>query len=548
MNQHVRPPIAWPPDYVKLFAWRVAQLQRFRERPELIPAAYAYYKTHPVEFICDWMDTFDPRNAGQEGKMVRMPFILFPKQKELVQFIHACLLGEGPGLIEKCRDAGATWVCVGMSVWLWIFWDGVAVGWGSRKADLVDKLGVMDSIFEKIRAVIGGLPKIFIPEGFNRKEHLTYMRCINPANGSTITGESGDEIGRGGRTRIYFKDESAHYERPELIEASLGDNTRVQIDISSVNGLGNVFARKRKAGVVWEPGSKIEKFRTNVFIFDWRDHPEKDDDWYNQRRKKAEDEGLLAKFAQEVDRDYAASVEGVIIPKAWIISAVDAHLKLGFTDDGGRMAGLDVADGGGDQSALVQRKGVVCRAAESWGDPDVGKTARRAIQNLLDPDTILEYDCVGIGAGVKSEFNRLGEEGLLPSGLRIVPWDAGAGVLFPDENIIRFDRQSPTNKDHYHNLKAQAWWKVREKFWKTHRAVTEGVEYETDELISIDGTLPNLNQLIDELSQATSSLSTSRLKLLVDKTPDGTRSPNLADAFVMCYWPVKTTRYALDNV
>jgi hypothetical protein len=52
--------------------------------------------------------------------------------------------------------------------------------------------------------------------------------------------EAGDNIGRGGRTLVYFKDESAHYEHPDLIEAALGDNTNVQIDISSVNGLGKL--------------------------------------------------------------------------------------------------------------------------------------------------------------------------------------------------------------------------------------------------------------------------------------------------------------------
>jgi len=28
------------------------------------------------------------------------------------------------------------------------------------------------------------------------------------------------------------------------------------------------------------------------------------------------------------------------------------------------------------------------------------------------------------------------------------------------------------------------------------------------------------------------------MKLVVDKSPEGTRSPNLADAVVMAYWPM----------
>lgn len=549
----------WPPDYVKLFAWRQKQLITFRSNPQLLQAALIYYKDHPVEFISDWVDTYDPRNAGVPGKITRMPFIMFPRQQDLARFIYACLEGEADGLIEKCRDAGATWLSVAVSVHLWRFWDGISIGWGSRKEQLVDKLGDMDSIFEKIRAVIRGLPVEFLPDGFSEKDHMTYMKVINPASGASITGEAGNNIGRGGRKRIYFKDESAHYEHPDLIEAALGDNTRVQIDISSVNGTGNVFHRKREAGVEWAPGNDVVKGKTNVFVFDWTHHPEKTLAWYNERRQKAEDEGLLHVFAQEVDRDYAASVEGVIIPADWVRAAVDAHVKLQFTDDGKWLAGLDVADGGGDRNALAQRKGVVLKRVRVWGQVDTGVTARRAIQYLERPnETALMYDCIGVGAGCKAEFNRLraaqeaGEvtQGAFPSGLRVEPWNAGAGVLFPEKRIIRGDKASPLNKDHYLNLKAQAWWELRARFWRTYRAITEGIDIDTEDLISIDSSAfskEDLAQLIKELSQATSSLSPGRLKLMVDKTPDGTRSPNMADAVVMAYWPV-LSRYNLDNV
>ena len=114
----------------------------------------------------------------------------------------------------------------------------------------------------------------------------------------------------------------------------------------------------------------------------------------------------------------------------------------------------------------------------------------------------------------------------------------------------RQDKGSPLIKDHYLNLKAQAWWELRARFWKTWRAVNEGLDIDTEDLISIDSasfSTTELAQLIKELSQATSSLSPGRLKLMVNKTPEGTRSPNMADAVVMAYWPVMS-RYSLDNV
>lgn len=541
--------IHWPPDYVGLFQWRQQQLLSFRSNPALLSGAKAYYKTHPVEFINDWVDTYDPRNAGQEGKLTRMPFIMFERQRDLTRFLYACLEGEADGLIEKCRDAGATWDCVAVSVHLWLFWGDIAIGWGSRKEQLVDKIGVMDSIFEKIRSVIRGLPREFLPAGLSFKDHMGYMRIVNPETGATIVGEAGDNIGRGGRTRIYFKDESAHYERPELIEAALGDNTRVQIDISSVNGIGNVFHRKREAGAEWEVGQPVVKGRTNVFVFDWSHHPEKTQEWYQQRRQKMEDEGMLHIFAQEVDRDYASSVEGVIIPSEWVRAAVDAHLKLGFTDSGRWIAALDVADGGMDKNALAQRKGVVLKSVEAWGAIDTGVTTRRTLQSLVEPrQTMLQYDSIGVGSGVKAEINRIKEEGDLPPGLRVEPWNAGAAVLFPEHRIIRGDKHSPLNKDHFLNLKAQAWWELRGRFWRTYRALNDGIEYDTEELISIDGSIKDVHQLIKELSQATSALSPGRLKLMVNKTPEGSRSPNMADAVVMAFWPVLTTRYTLENI
>jgi phage terminase large subunit len=35
----------------------------------------------------------------------------------------------------------------------------------------------------------------------------------------------------------------------------------------------------------------------------------------------------------------------------------------------------------------------------------------------------------------------------------------------------------------------------------------------------------------------------TRMRLVIDKQPEGTRSPNLADAVEMAYWPVVNTLY-----
>ena len=543
----------WPPNYDSVYRWRHAALIKLQSDPKLLAAAKTYYSKRPDEFIMDWMDTYDPRKPERKW----MPFVFFEKQVDLVYFFESLDLEQESGLIEKARDMGATWVACAYTIWRWLFIDDDAVGWGSRKEALVDKLGDPDSIFEKMRLLIKRLPVCFQPEGFNWARHATFMKLINPENGSIISGEAGDNIGRGGRKSMYFKDEAAHYERPEKIESALGDNTNCQVDISSVNGLGNVFHRRREHGIVWERHKKIAKGFVRVFVMDWRDHPNKTQEWYDARRAKYEREGMAHVFAQEVDRNYSAAVANTIIPYEWINAARDAHIHVpyiakAYADMLTRKlsywtAGLDVGDSDdGDRNALSMIEWIIWRRCEEWVARDPGVTARKAITECRPFAGNIQcmYDCIGVGAGVKTEYNRLTEDEKIINAAEIpfVPWHAGSGVLRPFDRIIKDDDQSPMNKDFFDNLKAQAWWALRTRFYKTFKARTEGIIYPVDELISLDTTMPLLETLCKELAQPTRGQS-GRLKMIIDKKPDGTKSPNLADSGMQAYFPVPHDQY-----
>lgn len=550
VDEHVKPwkPVPldndqWPPDYRGVYAWRKRMLAELRANPELLASARAYYAIHRRQFIMHWMDTYDPRKPnGQKW----VPFVFFARQAEFIDFLDELRNDQQSGLVEKARDMGATWLACGYSVASWIFIKDDAIGWGSRKQELVDKLGDPDSIFEKLRLLINRLPNIWRPKGLDPKKHLTFMKCINPENGSTITGESGDNIGRGGRKSLYFKDESAHYERPEKIEAALGDNTNVQIDISSVNGVGNPFHRRRKAGKLWYKNHTIEAGYTRVFVIDWRDHPEKTQEWYDIKKAKYEREGMAHIFAQEVDRRYEAALSNTVIPAAYIDAAIDAHLIIPcmmIPPSEQWWLGLDIADGGIDRNAWAKRQGVILRNVEEWGERDTGVSTRRAIvEARAHKHMRVMYDAIGVGAGVKAEYNRIviDEQIKLPT---FTPWNAGGEVLDPYERIIPDDDDSLTNFDFFENLKAQAWWSLYIRFYKTYKCI-EAIKnkqtipnYKNDELISIDGSMPLLHQLTEELAQPVRK-SSARLKMMIDKQPDGTKSPNLGDATVMCYWPI----------
>ena len=306
------------------------------------------------------------------------------------------------------------------------------------------------------------------------------------------------------------------------------------------------FTEPREAGVDW--GGEVAKGKTNVFVFDWKDHPAKTQAWYDERKESFDDRGLSHLFAQEIDRDYAASVQGTIIKSAWVQAAIGAAEKLGLEITGETIGGLDVADndGTGDRNALSIRRGIHLGYLSHWAEDveDVGVTTRMAVAELerFKPVT-LEYDAIGMGAGVKAEANRLAASEV-PSEKRaikritFVPWAASRTPLRPNEKLDPTDPHSRKNKDFFKNLRAQAWWQLARRFERTYRAVTKGVEFDPDDLISIDPDLPHLHELEKELCQVTGGNSTGSLKFTINKAPEGTKSPNLADSVVMNYWPV----------
>lgn len=327
------------PDYEAVFTARMERLQRIRATPGMLAGLKEHYKSNPVDFINHWGMTFDPRNADI-GLPTRIPFVLFPKQAEWVNWIVERWRGREDGLTEKSRDMGISWLSMAVAVWMWLFHPGVVVGFGSRLEEYVDEIGNPKSLFWKGRAFIMGLPKEFRPAGYDEKKHCPYMRIINPENGATIVGEAGDNIGRGNRTSVYFKDESAFYERPQTIDAALSQTSNCKIDISTPNGNGNPFYQKRHGGKI------------KVFTFHWKDDPRKDQAWY-QKQVDTLDSVIVA---QEVDIDYNASVANSWISGELVIAAQNRGPADVEAIGKWRIA-IDAAHEGNDESIVHSRRG-----------------------------------------------------------------------------------------------------------------------------------------------------------------------------------------------
>lgn len=384
------------PDYDWVYGERARRLTYLREHPEILARLREYYTRLPdgcVEFINDWGCTVDPRLAS-EGRRTVMPFIMFPKQEEFIRWALDRWQKREDGIVEKSRDLGVSWLCVAIAAWMALFLPGNIVGMGSRKEEYVDKIGDPKSLFWKIREFINLLPREFQPDRWNADKDAPRMRVINRSNGSYIIGEAGDNIGRGNRTGIYFVDESAHLERPELVEASLSATSNCRIHVSSVNGTGNPFYKKAHDG------------RTPKFVFDWRDDPRKDQAWYDEQVKKFDP----VVVAQEIDRDYSASVANSFIPGS-IVAASARKGPFDVQPTGPIMIGVDVARYGDDKTVITVRQGRVCRLQKVFAKMDTEDVAGQVTQlirnELLGDFHQIAVDTIGVGAGVADILRRV---------------------------------------------------------------------------------------------------------------------------------------------
>lgn len=516
------------PDYLPVWRARYERLQRLRRDPKLLAALKVYYRDHPADFVNDWGVTVDPRVIGQvspngQPRSAIMPFVLFPKQREWIDKAFAQWKLQKDLLSEKSRDCGLSWLAAGLSTSLCLFYRDVSIGFGSAKEDKVDRSGDPDCLFYKIRMFVNYLPREFRGDWSLRK-NSAHMRVEFPATGGTITGEAGDNIGRGGRKSIYFVDEAAHVERPKLIDSSLSFNTNCRMDISSVNGTANSFSERRHSGTI------------EVFTFHWRDDPRKDQAWYDDFC--ARHDPIVV--AQEADINYHASVGNVVIPQAWVQAAVDAHIKLNIHVSGLKYGSLDVADQGKDKNAYVSAHGVLVKYVESWSGAgkidgrewEIGDTVNKAfwLADENEDDGYL-YDADGLGANVRGDARKINDD-RATSGrrvLRVVAFRGSGAVLDPERKAPGTERK---NIDYFENYKAQSWWALRQRFLTTYRAVTQGLPFEASDIISIDSRIKERARLLMELSQPVFTQSKAG-KMMIDKTPDDVASPNDADAVMM---------------
>jgi hypothetical protein len=304
------------------------------------------------------------------------------------------------------------------------------------------------------------------------------------------------------------------------VERALSENTECRIDVSTPNGSGGPFYRKRFSG------------EFPVFTFHWKDDPRKGPRWYAKKKRKLEPHVLAA----EVDIDYEASAGDVTVPAAYVRASQQLYRLLKernmLPERGPGIAGLDVG-GGVAANVFVPRYGPVVGMSEEWTRDDSIDTAGKARDLALEKDCrIVKYDSIGVGKGVTSAFRRIENmpcqgvnTGKKPTRTR---WEDGKRA-----------------KDKFRNLKAELWWTVRDGTKKAYELLLfltgeEGIEHKIEDVI----LLPDDPALAAELSLPLYMRTESGLIQIESKEHmikvRGIASPDHADALILTYAPEKT--------
>jgi phage terminase large subunit len=511
-------PEVWtPPDVQAIARQRMARIKKMVDDPAYARAANQVYAGNVLAWIDDWAVTYDPRIDPP-----MMPFVMFERQRELVTWIGERDKAREDGLVDKSRDTGVTWLCVCYAVWMFLYRPGAKISFGSRKESLVDDIGDPDSILEKARMLLKAMPTPLMPEGLRLNRDLGFLKLVNRTNGATITGEAGNNIGRGGRSTIYFVDEAAFLERPDRVEAALSANSNCKIYVSTPNGPGNPFFRRRHGG------------RVKHFTLHWTQDPRKDEAW----RKEMQDSLEPWMFAQEVEIDYHASLSDVAIPSAWVVAAQEIRNYMWIPPGSIGIGGLDVAASGGAKCVFIARFGPVVLQPMMWEGVDTTVTAMNAVE-LARQRKIqrLNYDVVGVGHGVSAGLHGIEDIGIFP----VNAGDQPTSAVWPD---------GKRSKEKFGNLKAELWWRARDRFEKTHstllslRGDEKSKKYPAEDLIALP---PGHYPLLNEISSVR-AFRNQQGKIIMESKKQlhsrGVSSPDHAEALILSLAPPARIAYA----
>ena len=275
-----------------------------------------------------------------------------------------------------------------------------------------------------------------------------------------------------------------------------------------------------------------------IIKMNWSDNP-----WFSESGLDAERLFDLKNLPRSTydwvwEGGFNDEIENGLIKPEWFDACIDAHIKLGMKEFGIAKVTHDPSDLGNDPKATVVRKGNIITNVMQRTDLDVNEGSDWALGVAINENADqYEWDVGGLGLTLKRDVNNA----LDNKRITVHQFNGAAKVDHPDgiyessgaSNVI----QQKSWKQVCKNLRAQCYLKLRDRVYRTYKAVNDGVMTNPDELISFASTCESLTTLRAELCRMPIKPRSDGLFELYTKKEMRekfkVRSPNCADGVMM---------------
>lgn len=232
------------------------------------------------------------------------------------------------------------------------------------------------------------------------------------------------------------------------------------------------------------------------------------------------------------------SVENALIMSEWFDACIDAHVKLGFAAAGARIAAHDPSDMGPDSKGFAARHGSVVQVVKEKLDGTVNEGGHWAAgEAILFQSDAFGWDGDGMGIALSEQISH--DFDGKPTVLTV--FRGSESPDFPDAiyapAMVSPVAHQKTNKDTFRNKRAQYYFELRDRFYRTYRAVVHGEYHDPAKMISLDSSIELLPKLRAELCRMPIKPNGNGLFELYTKQEMKSKfkmaSPNLADSVMM---------------
>jgi len=269
-----------------------------------------------------------------------------------------------------------------------------------------------------------------------------------------------------------------------------------------------------------------------IIVVNWRDNP-----WFpkelEQNRLWDYEHLPRAKYDHIWEGKFDDTVEDAIIQPEWFDACIDSHTKLGIVPKGVEVVAHDPSDVGEDSKGLCYRHGILVKDVQEMDHGDINEGGDWAVDYTasLKADAFI-WDCDGMGVGL----NRQVTEGLAVKKIDIQMYKGSQSPRQPGAVFEKVGDKVKTNEEAFANQRAQGYWYLRDRIYKTYLAVEKGEYQNPDDLISFSSEISNMEGIRSEVCRIPTKNNGSG-KIQIMSKPEmkklKIKSPNMADSIMM---------------